>query len=117
MARVTNAFLPANIRDERDIPAGVQGNTRFYTKKGVAEVDARYQSNETAFPYSDYTTKWDPDKYIPPQNQFGYRSGEDPSPGVQSFAPAGMFGQVHAGKAKGNEMSTLLVRKQFNHAL
>jgi hypothetical protein len=83
-------------------------------KKGVAEVDARYQSDEAAFPYSDYNMRWDPDKYITPNNQFGYRSGEDPSPGVQRYAPAGMFNQILQGKATGREMTTMPVRKQFN---
>ena len=114
MSRVTNVFLPGSQRDSRDVPTGVQGMTNFYAKQGVAEVDTRYQSVQTAFPYSDYNMRFDSDKYTNNPNHFGMRSAIDPSPGVQTYAPAGMLGQIHAGKATGDELSTLLVRKQFN---
>lgn len=102
------------MRDEHDVPPGHQGMTRFGTKYQHWETLDAYNDLRRGFPWNDMNIQWDPDKYRTPQNMFGMKSGLDPSPEIQTFAPAGMFGQLLQGKARGDEMSTLPFRRQYN---
>jgi hypothetical protein len=115
MARVTNGHVPQQLR-QPEAPF-YPGMTRTSAKYGEFTTDEAYQDPvRCGQPWSDWNLKWDPERYQPPANKFGVKTA-DALPTERVFAPAGMFGQLHAGKARGDEMRTKVFARYFNPLL
>jgi hypothetical protein len=117
MARATNAHVPALLRDDKDIPVFYPGMTRTSAKfQEFATAEAYQDPYRCGYPWSDWNMKWDQDRYRAPANRFGVKTAEDVSK-TQTFAPGGMFAQLHAGKARGTEMTTKIFERFSNPCL
>jgi hypothetical protein len=64
----------------------------------------------------DRLNRWNQSFILEPTNRFGVKTAQEIEV-ERRYAPAGMYNQIFASRAKGNEMRTMPVRMQYNSAL